>query len=482
MRWTEARAGGLALLLLVVVLFPPVFSAVDKRLTLYTAQTTESFALTERDGALYVNLPEVMQAISASSISFEKNSARLRVHEKEGLFEDGKRRVRIGRANLEMPAASVVQEGRLLVPMRSLPTLLTQYLGKQIEFHEQARRLFLDQPGLRFTTELKTEPASITFTFSSAVNPNVSSEGNKVRLHFSKEPVVTGASAASFPNEKLISGWVFHEENGAAELVVQGTGPLLATFSDGGRKVIFAAAPGAPQAAQQPGGQPAPATLPGETAPATTPATQPAASSEGTSVVGRYFVLIDASHGGNQPGAQLSESLYEKEITQSLARRLRNELQSRGILAVILRDDDTAVGATDRAVAANSQRANIYVALHASASGKGLRVVSALVPSQLEKKGMFLPWDAANLPFAQSSNSLAQAVTSEAAKKKISARMMSAPVAPLSSIAAPAIALEISPPRFGDPAETLKNAAYQQSVAASTAIALAQSRGRMVKP
>src|SRR5579864_6217857 len=54
----------------------------------------------------------------------------------------------------------------------------------------------------------------------------------------------------------------------------------------------------------------------------------------------QYIVIIDAGHGGNDRGAQLSNGVWEKDFTLALARRLKNELLERGIQAHLLRETD----------------------------------------------------------------------------------------------------------------------------------------------
>ena len=65
-------------------------------------------------------------------------------------------------------------------------------------------------------------------------------------------------------------------------------------------------------------------------------------------------LLIDV--GGDELGATLSDKLTEKEVTLSLARRLRNELQARGIPTMMVRDNDATIPIDDRAAAANAAR------------------------------------------------------------------------------------------------------------------------------
>src|SRR3954469_23920955 len=70
-----------------------------------------------------------------------------------------------------------------------------------------------------------------------------------------------------------------------------------------------------------------------------------------------FFVMIDASHGGDDPGARFSDKLLEKDITLAIARKLRIELHNHGISAVLLRDSDANISYDQRAVVTNAQRA-----------------------------------------------------------------------------------------------------------------------------
>ncbi len=103
--------------------------------------------------------------------------------------------------------------------------------------------------------------------------------------------------------------------------------------------------------------------------------------------------MVDASHGGNDRGEALSSTLAEKDVTAAFARRLRQELESRGIPTLVLRDSDATVSLDERAYYANSTHAAIYIALHAASNGHGVRIYTALLPySGEEDDGPFRPW------------------------------------------------------------------------------------------
>ena len=57
----------------------------------------------------------------------------------------------------------------------------------------------------------------------------------------------------------------------------------------------------------------------------------------------RFVVVLDAAHGGDDPGGHLSNGQPEKAFTLALSVRLRSLLTARGIQVVTTRESDTAV-------------------------------------------------------------------------------------------------------------------------------------------
>lgn len=77
-------------------------------------------------------------------------------------------------------------------------------------------------------------------------------------------------------------------------------------------------------------------------------------------------VIIDAGHGGSDPGATALE-LREKDITLDIGDRLRSLLKSDGYEVVTTRDGDLTVPLRDRAQLANESRGDIFVSIHVNA-------------------------------------------------------------------------------------------------------------------
>lgn len=81
---------------------------------------------------------------------------------------------------------------------------------------------------------------------------------------------------------------------------------------------------------------------------------------------GRPIVVIDAGHGGRDPGAtSVSGQIREKQLTLVLAQALRDELVKRGRVRVAMtRDDDRYLTLDERAAVARRLSAAMFVSIH----------------------------------------------------------------------------------------------------------------------
>lgn len=75
-------------------------------------------------------------------------------------------------------------------------------------------------------------------------------------------------------------------------------------------------------------------------------------------------VVLDAGHGGGDPGASSASRLIEKEITLDLQKRLQQLLQKDGFEVVVTRSDDHLIALRDRARLANTSNGDIFVSIH----------------------------------------------------------------------------------------------------------------------
>ena len=77
-------------------------------------------------------------------------------------------------------------------------------------------------------------------------------------------------------------------------------------------------------------------------------------------------VVLDAGHGGHDPGANKLDVL-EKEITLDIGRRLRTMLEAGGFEVVVTRPDDRTIALRERARLANASNGDIFLSIHVNA-------------------------------------------------------------------------------------------------------------------
>jgi N-acetylmuramoyl-L-alanine amidase len=98
----------------------------------------------------------------------------------------------------------------------------------------------------------------------------------------------------------------------------------------------------------------------------------------------RRVVVIDAGHGGRDPGA-LGASAREKDITLAAARTLKARLEAKGGYRVVMtRDSDVYVALENRVQIARKADADLFISLHADA-GPDARTRGASVYTLSEK-------------------------------------------------------------------------------------------------
>src|SRR4051812_10062932 len=406
-----------ASILLLLVLLPAIFlsgAAFEKHLSVYSLAANYSVPIVQREGRDYVGLLDVLEPLGRVSAKTDGARWRLRYNNVETGFLADKNRAQVVGRDTDLGGKFLLENQRGLVPVSSLASLLPRILGGPVTLHELSDRLFVGSVGTHFTASLSSDnPPRLVFHFSAPVNPMIASEPGALHMTFKREPVVAPASPTLTFGSKGIPSASYSETNGAAVVTVNTSIPVMASFSNDGRTITVAgtapppnaASAGTPAANTPAAAQPAsPAPTTSNIAPATTP---------------RYFAIVDASHGGDDHGETLSASLVEKDVTIALARSLRQELESRGISTLVLRDSDANLSVEQRAVFANADHAAIYIALHVTSSSHGVRVYTALLPFGEDDRGPFRSWTTAQHPALPLSQSTASAVASELQKRQL---------------------------------------------------------------
>ncbi|MGA7188867.1 MAG: N-acetylmuramoyl-L-alanine amidase [Candidatus Acidiferrales bacterium] len=187
-------------------------------------------------------------------------------------------------------------------------------------------------------------------------------------------------------------------------------------------------------------------------------------------------IVINAAHGGTDNGARGQNGQAEKDVVLIFARMLRSDFERQGYRVVMTRNDDSNPSYEDRAAVANGYRDAIFISLHVSSTGKigtaraysyqfatpfaaansadssGPGAPASAQPVNARASGL-TPWDQAQQPFMAASYRLADVLQAQLAQRfngspSISTRFA---VRELRSVAAPAVAVELSSVSVSDP-------------------------------
>jgi len=188
-------------------------------------------------------------------------------------------------------------------------------------------------------------------------------------------------------------------------------------------------------------------------------------------------IMIDAAHGGTETGAVLAPDNLEKDVTLAFARRLRQDLLVRGFQVRLVRDGDMLLSTDQRATIANTTRPALYVCVHMTSQGSGLRVYSATLVASGENSGPFADWRTAQEVSIARSRSLQQQLTETIRKTRFPLKSLTVPLRPLNNISVPALAVEIAP--ANGQVSQLASADYQSMVSAVLANAISTVRERL---
>jgi N-acetylmuramoyl-L-alanine amidase len=198
----------------------------------------------------------------------------------------------------------------------------------------------------------------------------------------------------------------------------------------------------------------------------------------------RFVVVLDAAHGGDDPGAILKEpsgaSQPEKSITLALSVHLRSLLAARGISVVTTRESDTAVDPGRRAEIANRANAQACLSLHATQSGTGIHLFSSsLAPAEPAR---LIPWKTAQAAWVTRSLAFAGVLNSALQHTGMTVTLGRTALPAIDSMACPAVAVEIAPETGPETtsAQTQpvspSDAGYQARVAQALATAILEWR------
>jgi N-acetylmuramoyl-L-alanine amidase len=208
-----------------------------------------------------------------------------------------------------------------------------------------------------------------------------------------------------------------------------------------------------PQTTQQPSQPGAPQPAP-QAPQQTTPPAGPARNA-------LAVVVLDPAHGGADQGARGSSGIAESDVVLSFARLLRISLEAQGLRVLLTRQANEDPSFDDRSKTANALRGAIFITLHVSSTGPAgtVRVYSlpqdgapAATSVSTSPRPLLVRWDTAQQRYLDLSRRLAELIQIQMAQRfRGSAETpTAAAVRQLRTVAAPAVAIEVSSVSLAD--------------------------------
>jgi N-acetylmuramoyl-L-alanine amidase len=337
---------------------------------------------------------------------------------------------------VSLPAPPVRSNGRWYVPLEFLNRAVAPIYELPIELRRPSRLVIVGPLRVpRITVRQEAQPAATRLVFEATPRaPNtIAQEPGRLAITFEADAL--DAALPPLQAQGLASGIRVLEP---ATIVID-LGPRFGSFrastqsADNLSRLTLdlvpvetttttttPASPGTPGAAGAPG-SPSPGT--------------PAPSGDlpvfGAPAFSLRTIVIDPGHGGEDRGARGPAGTEEKQVTLSVARRLKAQIESRlGLRVLLTRDEDRNAGAEQRTALANNNKADIFISLHANtspraaASGASIYVAAfdnveqvRAPAAQAERIPVFgggsrdielVPWDFAQSRFIDRSSALAE--------------------------------------------------------------------------
>jgi N-acetylmuramoyl-L-alanine amidase len=414
----------------------------------------------------------------------------------------------VGGRLISLPAAPVREGRSWFVPLDFISRALAPSLGTRIEVRRPSRLILVGDirvPHVTGTTEIVGPLVRITLDVAPQTPHTVAQDGPRLVIKFDADGLDATLPAVSTPD--LIQG--IRIGDGPASIVIDlGTrfGSYRASDSPGergaGRIVldVVALATTTPPAA----GTPSP--LPPVAPPTTTP--EPPLPDLVPSS-GLRTIVVDAGHGGTEDGAHGPVGTLEKNVTLSVARKLKAALEAKlGVRVILTRDSDATVGLDERAALANNNKADLFVSLHANASVRGSAAGAEVFYLSLDEYGdqaqriakgetESLPvfgggvrdievilWEMAQARYIEASSTLAQAIEGSLRERvPMSPRaIQQAPFRVLVGANMPAVLVEMGFITNADQEKQLASDAFQGAVVEALVNGVVRYRDRQADP
>jgi N-acetylmuramoyl-L-alanine amidase len=288
----------------------------------------------------------------------------------------------VGGRLISLPAPPARDARSWFVPVDFVSRALGPALGKTIELRKPSRLILVAGvrvPRVSGNVELVGPLARLTLDVAPQTPHSITQEGARIVIKFEAEALDAALPATAAP--ELIQS--IRAGDGAS--VVVELGPRFASYRSSdvpgergaGRVIVDVIAQSTTAATP---------VAPAVTTPAAPP--EPPPLLDIPPAGGLRTIVVDAGHGGAEDGAHGPGGTLEKNVTLSVARRLKAALEARlGVRVILTRDADVTVDLDERAALANNNKADLFVSLHANASVRASATGAEVFYLSLEEYG-----------------------------------------------------------------------------------------------
>ena len=262
-----------------------------------------------------------------------------------------------------LPAPPLRRDGRWFVPADFLPRALAVALDTRLDLRRPARLLIVgDMRVPRVVARIDAGANNVVVTLDITPNTETRINAQQGRLIVQFDADAIDLSVPLVPTQGFLQN------------VTPGDTPSTVALTLGPRYATNRVTTSQPDAGS---GRVTIDLLPATTDITPTPVPTPPAAAPDTRLVvptqgpstGLRTVVIDPGHGGEELGTQGVKGTLEKEITLSVARRLRTLIESRlGLKVFLTREDDRTMELDDRSAFANNHKADVFLSIHANSA------------------------------------------------------------------------------------------------------------------
>jgi N-acetylmuramoyl-L-alanine amidase len=309
-------------------------------------------------------------------IRSETESAELTVGERSANIYSGRSLVAAGGRQVLLSAPVTVRSGRWFVPLDFLSKVLPVLTEEKVTYREDERLLVLGESFPQLTVRSMAYPAytRVVLETTGSARFQVNQSGSQIQVLIQAPYIDTNFQSQEIRDgvvdkmslARLGDAYMFTVELG------ERFGTLQASELENPKRLVLdlfrsrvpagAVTPPIPEEGEE---LPPPDPIPVPTAPP-----EPEETDTGSQPLGDVRVItLDPGHGGAETGATGPSGLMEKDVTLSIARRLRTLLENRlGVQVVFTRNDDRNLSLDERTEIANNNRSDLFISIHANAS------------------------------------------------------------------------------------------------------------------